>query len=248
MDKLIEEKRKDLSTLRALFEKPKLLDSRFKDIFKEDRISLIAELKPSSPVKGRFLNPDDMANILKDILETPISAISVLTDKHFSAKIENISMVRKMTSLPILRKDFIIDNIQIYESNFYEVDALLLIARILEKDKLQKLYDLTFKLGIEPIVEIYDVKELDKILPLNPSIIMINNRDLETFECNVLHTSEIMRYIPSHISVISASGISSREDILYLKDMGVRGALIGESIMTAENPKKKIMELMGIED
>jgi len=248
LDKIIEEKRKELLTVNTYFEEPKLLESRFKDIFRETGIKLIAELKPASPVKGRFLDPEGIFDILRTVIETPISAISVLTDKHFDARLENISMVRKMTSLPILRKDFIIDEVQIYESNFYEVDALLLIARILDKDKLQKLYNLTLKLGIEPIVEIYDIKELDKILTLNPGIIMINNRNLETFECDISHTAEVIKYIPSHISVISASGINSRRDVLYLEDMGARGILVGESIMKSEDPKKKIMELMGIED
>ena len=248
MDKIIEDKKREVSNYGIPSEELKLLRSRFKDIFKKDGVSLIAELKPASPVKGRFIEQSDIFNILKCILDTPISAVSVLTDKHFNGKIENISIVRTMTSLPILRKDFIIDEVQIYESNFYEVDALLLIARILERDRLQRLYKLTIELGIEPIVEVYDIKELDGILMLEPSIIMINNRNLETFECDISHTRDIIRYIPSNISVISASGIATREDVLRLEEVGVKGILVGESLMRSKDPRNKIMELMGIED
>ncbi|MGB9682920.1 MAG: indole-3-glycerol-phosphate synthase [bacterium] len=247
MDEIVEEKKRDLFASRKFFKEPKMLKSRFKDIFKNNGISLIAELKPASPVKGKFVNQDEIFDILKRILNAPISALSVLTDKHFNATTENISVVKAMTSLPVLRKDFIIDEVQIYESNFYEVDALLLIARILDRDKLQRLYELTIKLGIEPIIEVYSVRELDSVLKLEPSIVLINNRNLETFECDISHTEDIIKYIPYNILVISASGINTRNDVLRLETLGVKGILVGEAIMSSSDPRNKIMELMGIE-
>lgn len=248
LDSIIIDKKKEISSLKIYRNNYKIVNSNFKNIFSPGKIAFIAELKPASPVKGEFQNPSTLENVVKDLVDTPISAISVLTDRHFNASIENINLVRKYTKLPILRKDFIIDELQVYESSFYEVSAILLIARILERAKLESLYNLSLSLGIEPVVEIYGLEDLEKISTINPRIILINNRNLETFEVDITHTEKMMKYIPFGVLVISASGISTRQDIEYLSSLGIDGVLIGESIMRAHNPKRKIMELMGLAD
>ncbi|MCX7796732.1 MAG: indole-3-glycerol-phosphate synthase [bacterium] len=248
MDKIVQDKLDEIPSLRCYKSQYKFVNSQFRKIFSNRGIAIIGEVKPASPIKGEFRNRDNLEITVEELTKTPISAISVLTDRHFNACIENINLVKRYTDIPILRKDFIIDELQVFESSFYEVDAILLIARILSRDALKYLYNLSISLGIEPVVEIYSLEDLERSLELNPSIILINNRNLETFEVNIKHTEEIKRYIPDGIKVISASGISTREDIKYLKGLGVDGVLIGEALMRANNIREKIMELMGFED
>ena len=248
LDSIVLDKRKEIPSLEDYRRRYKIVSSNFKDIFSRGKISFIAEVKPASPVKGEFQGIDKLEGVIKDLTDAPISAISVLTDRHFNASIENINLVRRYSGLPILRKDFIIDELQVYESSFYEASAILLIARILDRAKLKSLYDLSLSLGMEPVVEIYGLEDLEKVLAVDPGIILINNRDLDTFEVDIRHTEKMMRYIPLGISIISASGISKREDIEYLNSLGIDGVLIGEAIMKSDKPGEKIMEMMGLAD
>lgn len=248
LDRIVQDKLNEIPSLEHYRNSCRVVRSRFKDIFSSRNIALIGEVKPASPVKGEFRSRDDIESTIKELSRTKISAISVLTDKHFNASIDNINLVRRYVSVPILRKDFIVDELQVFESSYYEVDALLLIARILNKRTLNHLYNLSISLGIEPVVEVYDLEDIEKTLELNPSVILINNRNLETFEVNIRHTEEVKRYIPDGIRIISASGISTKEDIKYLKDLGVDAVLIGEAIMKASNIREKIVELMDLED
>lgn len=248
LDRIVQDKLKEIPLLESYRDRFKVVKSRFKDIFSSEDIAFIGEVKPASPVKGEFLGREKLEATIKELTSTPISAVSVLTDSHFNASIENITLVRGYTDIPILRKDFIIDELQIFESSFYEVDAILLIARILSKESLKLLYSLTLSLGIEPVVEVYSREDLENVLELNPNIVLVNNRNLETFEVDIRHTEEIKRYIPSGIKIISASGISSREDIEYLEGLGIDGVLIGEAIMKSRDIRGKVMELMGIEN
>ncbi|MBC7319841.1 indole-3-glycerol-phosphate synthase [bacterium] len=248
LDRIVQDKAKEISSLECYRERYKVVRSRFKDIFINEKIAFIGEVKPASPVKGEFRSRDALELTVKELVTTPISAVSVLTDSHFNASIDNISLVKRYTDIPILRKDFIIDKLQVFESSFYEVDAILLIAKVLDRESLKSLYSLSISLGIEPVVEVYNLEDLEKVLELSPSIILINNRNLETFEVNIKHTEEIKRYIPDNIKIISASGISTREDIKYLRSLGVDGVLIGEAIMRASDIREKVMELMSLED
>lgn len=248
LDKIVQDKLKEIPSLERYRKQYRFIKSKFKNIFIDGKISFIGEVKPASPVKGEFRSKDDLDLTVKELTMTPISAISVLTDSHFNASIDNITLVKRYTDVPLLRKDFIIDELQIFESSFYEVDAILLIARILDKELFKTLYNLSISLGIEPVVEVYSLEDLEKALELNPSIILVNNRNLETFEVDIRHTEEIKRHIPEGIRVISASGISTREDIKYLKNLGIDGVLVGEAVMKASNIREKIMELMNLED
>lgn len=248
LDRIVHNKLKEIPSLEPYRNRYKIVDSHFRDIFNRGGIAFIGEVKPASPVKGEFLGRDNLEVTIRQLVDSPISAVSVLTDSHFNASIENINLVKRYTDIPILRKDFIIDELQVFESSFYEVDAILLIARILTEDSLRSLYNLSVSLGIEPVIEIYDLEDLEKSLMVNPSIILINNRNLETFEVDIRHTERMRRHIPDNVRIISASGISSRKDIEYLEGLGIDGVLVGEAIMKSADVRGKVKELMGIED
>ncbi|MCX7720271.1 MAG: indole-3-glycerol-phosphate synthase [Dictyoglomus thermophilum] len=248
LDKLVEEKRKVV--FNKIYKIPTTFPEKEKDYFfkilNQNRFNIIGEVKPASPVKGKLLSLpiSEMAKIYDDAKE--ISAISVLTAESFSASMNNLSLVRKITKKPILQKDFVIIPEQIYEGRILGADAVLLIARVLSEGDLKALYNLCLKLDVEPIIEVYDEKDLEKVLNLRPRIIMINNRDLTTFKVDINNTLKLLPYMPSDILVISASGIKDKEEVRILYESGVRAILVGESIVTSQNPKKKIEELFEV--
>jgi indole-3-glycerol phosphate synthase len=245
LDKLVEDKRKIIHN--RIYKIPTSFPYKEKDYFfntlAKNRFNIIAEVKPSSPVKGTLLSLS-ISEILRiyDMSEE-ISAISILTAESFSASLVNLQLARNITKKPLLQKDFILIPEQIYEGRLLGADAILLIARILMEEELESLYRLIIKLDMEPIIEIYDERDLEKVLKLNPRILMINNRDLSSFKVDIKNTIRLLSYIPKDILVISASGIKDKEDIKILYEHGVRAVLVGESIVTSENPKEKIMEL-----
>lgn len=247
LEDLVEEKRKYLK--KRSFTIPTSLPEKEKDVFFKTislpGLKLIAEIKPSSPVKGRLIKGFSISEIAEiyDELEE-ISCISVLTAESFSASLANLQGVRRITKKPILQKDFIITFEQVYEGRILGADAILLIARILSEKELENLYNLAITLDLEPIIEIYEKEELEKVLPLNPRILMINNRNLSNFQVNISHTLEILPYIPRNIYVISASGIKNEKEVEILYKAGVKGILVGESIITSLNPREKIKELL----
>ena len=154
-------------------------------------------------------------------------------------------MVRDAVSLPVLRKDFIIDPLQVQQSAACNADAMLLIAAILGKGQMEELYSAALELGLDPLIEIHSMEECERVLALSPTprCIGINNRDLMTFETNIATTLAIVPHIPKDIVVISESGIQSVEQAKTLQKAGVRGLLVGESLMRQEEPGKLIKEL-----
>ena len=172
--------------------------------------------------------------------------MSILTeDKFFLGKDEYLEQVNKTTSIPLLRKDFIIDEYQIYQSKVLGADAVLLIVSILSLEKLIKFKKLADELGLSCLVEVHNKRELDIALDAGVEIIGINNRDLKTFITSLKTTEELIKYIPKNKIVISESGINSRRDMEYLQKLGVNGVLIGESLMKSKNINQKISELRG---
>ncbi|MGB9857168.1 MAG: indole-3-glycerol phosphate synthase TrpC [Dictyoglomaceae bacterium] len=247
LEELVEEKKKYLNKRSFIIPNslPEKEGDKFLKIFNTPGIKLIAEIKPASPIKGKLLKNFSISEIAKIYDEAEeVSAISILTCESFSGELANLQLVRKITSKPILQKDFVLTFEQVYEGRILGADAILLIARILSQKELENLYNLAKSLDIEPIVEIYEREELEKVLPLNPRILIINNRNLSTFEVNIAHTLDILPYIPKNIYVISASGIKSEKDVEILYRAGVKGILVGESIITSINPKEKIRELL----
>ena len=203
----------------------------FRESLSKDGMSIIAEIKKASPSKGiikKDFNPEVIANIYEKI---NIDASSVLTEKNFfKGKDEYIRLVKGVTTKPILRKDFIIDEYQIFQAKYIGADAILLIVSIL-KNKLKSFYKLAEELGLQCIVEVHDREELEIALEAEVQIIGINNRNLKDFTVNLKNTEALIKYIPEEKIIISESGIQTSEDILYLNSIGANAVLIGETFM-----------------
>ena len=205
----------------------------------------ICEVKKASPSKG-IIQTDFNPNVQATLYEQGgASAISVLTDeKYFMGKLDYLKAIKKTVQLPVLRKDFIIDDYQIYESKAAGADLILLIARILSKEQLNEYYELAKELGLEVLIEIADPAEIDNI-PANPDkgVLGINNRNLHTFEVNLQNSINIKPNLPKGVPVISESGIYTADDCRLLFGHGFRGALIGESLMRAGSPVELLQQM-----
>jgi indole-3-glycerol phosphate synthase len=172
------------------------------------------------------------------------SAISVLTDeKFFQGHIDYLKSVRTNVSLPVLRKDFIIDILQVEQTALINADAMLLIAACLDDSLMKDLYQAAAELGIEVLIEIHNTKELDRAMRLDPLVIGINNRDLDTFVTDISVTVELIKHIPQNITVVSESGIRDGNDAAKLKTSGVRALLVGESLMRSDDTGGLVKEL-----
>lgn len=216
-------------------------------ISKPRQISLIAEIKKSSPSKGLIrenFNHQEIAGIYQ---EAGVQAISVLTEEDFfSGNINFINEVKAVTQAPVLRKDFIIEPYQIYESRFYGADAVLLIAGLLTQDEITNMTGIAAELGLDCLVEVHEEKELKKVLKLkNIPLIGINNRDLHTLETDFKTTEKLFPLIPKDKVVVVESGIKSYQDVLFLKILGVSAVLIGTAFMEAPDIRKRVEEVMG---
>jgi len=225
------EKEKIQNPLQSLInlENEKIRD--FEVALRAKGLSVIAEVKKASPSKGIIDPAFDPIKTALNYEKYRVDAISVLTEKkYFLGNNKNIKLVKEKTSMPILRKDFIIDKYQIYQSLFLGADAILLIAAVL-KDKLKGYYELATSLGLNCLVEVHNKVEIDFSLESGCKIIGINNRDLNDFHVDIHTTERLMEYIPKDKIIVSESGISSIEDISYLKSIGVHAVLIGESFM-----------------
>jgi indole-3-glycerol phosphate synthase len=220
--------------------------SFIKAINKARTISLIAEIKKQSPSRGIIrsnFNPQEIAVIYRDC---GVQAISVLTEEdYFAGNISYINEIKNLIKLPILRKDFILEEYQIYESRFFGADAVLLIADLLPKEKLSEMIKLANSLGLECLVEVHTEKELKKILGLKVALVGINNRDLHTLQVDSKTTEKLFPLIPKDKIVVVESGIKNYQDILFFKILGVNAVLIGEAFMEAEDIKAKVKEIMG---
>ncbi len=217
----------------------------FAPALKGDRIKLIAEVKKASPSKGVLRPYFDPMALAKTYAENGAAAISVLTDaEFFLGSPDHLAAIREAVSLPLLRKDFIYDEYQLYESAAYGADALLLITAILEPPQLEKMIAISRRLGLGCLVEVHNEEELKIALASGAEIIGINNRDLKTFEVDIETTRRLRPLVPDDKIVVSESGISRREDIKKLKEWGVDAVLIGEALLTAKNIPNKIKELM----
>lgn len=218
----------------------------FRGSISREIISLIAEIKKASPIKGIIredFNPLEITRIYED---NGADAISVLTEEDFfKGKDTYLRDIRKITGIPLLRKDFIFDEYQVYESRVLGADAILLITSILDKSQLTEYIGLSKELGMDPLVEVHHWKELDKALQSGADIIGINNRDLESFMTDINVTIELIRDIPEGKIAVSESGVSTREDVERLEAAGVKAILVGETLMKSRDIGGKIKELMG---
>jgi indole-3-glycerol phosphate synthase len=211
-----------------------------------DTIRLIAEVKKASPSKGVIREDFDPVEIAKIYARSGASCISVLTEeRYFKGKLEYLDQIRKAVGLPLLRKDFIIDEYQIYEARAAGADAVLLIAACLERKQIEDFLGVAGQSGLDVLVEAHTYKELDRALLAGASLVGINNRDLSTFNVSIRTSLDLIKDIPDDRTVVSESGIKSREDVLALQKAGVDAILVGESLMREKDIGKKVKELLG---
>ncbi len=203
-----------------------------------ERTNIIAEFKRRSPSKGTIRDDADAASIAKQYESGGASAISVLTEEdYFAGSLDDLRAVRETTTLPILRKDFVLDEFQVYESANIGADALLLIAAALEDETLLKLRKLTEDdLGMDALVEVHTAEELKRALACGARLIGVNNRDLTTFQVSLQTSVDLAAIAPREVVMVSESGIETSGDIEQLAGFGYRGFLIGETLMRADNP------------
>ncbi|MHC4605374.1 MAG: indole-3-glycerol phosphate synthase TrpC [Planctomycetota bacterium] len=256
LDAIVKRKKKDLARMKA--ERPfaelkaKVRNAApLQDFTKAVRggtgVSIIAEIKRASPSKGVLKEKLDPAEQARAYLEGGARAISVLTDEpFFQGSVDDLRAARKAAGLPVLRKDFVVEEYQLYEARVMLADAALLIARILEGGRLADSIALAREdLGLATLVEVHGEKELERALDAGATLIGINNRDLETFAVSLETTERLRPLVPDGTAVVSESGIARRDDIVRLGHLGVDGALIGEELVTSSDPAGKLRELLG---
>lgn len=208
-------------------------------------IALIAEIKKASPSKGLIRADFDPVEIAETYEAAGASAISVLTDeKYFQGRLEYLKAVHDAVNLPLLRKDFIVDEYQVHEARAACADAILLIVAALQKDELAKLMFLASDLGMSSLVEVHTADELETALEVGAKIIGINNRDLRTFEVKLETTLDLAPRIPDDRVLVSESGIRTRADVERLMSAGVDAILVGEALMREQDPGAKVRELL----
>ncbi len=213
-----------------------------------EEIRLIAEVKKASPSKGVIREDFDPVTIAQSYESSGASCLSVLTEqKFFQGRLEYLDELRKAVTLPLLRKDFIIDTYQIIEARAAGADAVLLIAACLERRQLEDFIGIARQLHLDVLVESHTYKELDKSLLAGAVLVGINNRDLATFTVDLQTTIDLMKDIPGDHTVVSESGIRTREDVLKLQRSGVDAVLVGEGLMREKDIEKKVKELLGKE-
>jgi len=219
----------------------------------DEDVNVIAEVKKASPSKGVIREDFDPLRIAVDYAEHEASAISVLTDeKFFQGDLAYLRQIRsEIDSVPLLRKDFTIDEYQIYEARAAGAGAILLIASILDKFQLVDYRKLAQELGMEALTEVHTEAEADRVAELGARIIGVNNRDLQTFSVDIKQTEKIIRLLggpmPGFI-FIAESGISKPEHVDYLRTVGVDAILVGESLMREKSPGLAILQLLGRND
>jgi len=242
--KRIEVLRKNREAFISLVKKAPPVFSFKKAIKREGKISLIGELKQASPSAGILRKDFSPLELAKKYEALRVNALSVLTEEDFFlGKINYIEEIKKSVNLPILRKDFILDEVQVLESRAAGADAILLIMRILDEVRLKRLYSLAKELGMDVLVEVHTEKELRKVLNCEVDIVGINNRSFDTFKVDISRTQKLIPFISGGVAKVSESGIKSLKDMLLLKGLGVDAALVGEAIMKAESIEEKVKEL-----
>lgn len=250
LDKIVAQKKIDLvefkknNNLDELKAKAKLMPKRasFKEALQKEGLSIIGELKKASPSKGIIVNDFKPIELLKEY-EKIVNAVSVLTEeKFFLGSPEYLKEASQNSELPLLRKDFIIDEIQIYEAKILGASAILLICAILTIDEIKNFSAIAKSLDLDVLLETHDEKEMKMAIECDADIIGINNRNLSTFELTIDTTLNLLPMIPEGKVVVSESGFHTAEDIVKLKGTRVNAILVGESFMRTDNIEKKAQE------
>ena len=217
-------------------------------ISKHGKMNLIAEIKKASPSAGVIKEDFSVEKVAEAYKMAKVDAISVLTDKKFfQGEIKYLNMAKNVIDIPILRKDFIVDEYQIYESRAYKADAILLIVRILERSQLADYLAMTKELEMAALVEVHSERELEQALYCNSEIIGINNRNLDTLKVDIETSLRIKGEVPEDKIVVSESGIKTRNDVKKLYKYGMHAILVGEILMRSDNIESEVRKLIGKE-
>lgn len=248
LDKIVEDKKLRLrehkakvgeAQMRQLAEETLRIDPpSFYQALAKPGISIIGEFKKASPSLGKIASKIGLTERIEEY-NTAVDAISCLTEEdHFCGNAAYLEEIRKISPLPILRKDFMIDAYQFYEAKVIGADAILLIAAILDDVQIKDFYQLTEELGLDALVEVHDERELERALRLDARIIGVNNRDLRDFTIRLETTKWLSELMPEDKVLVAESGIVCDEDVKFLKECGVDAFLIGRAFMEAQNPRE----------
>ena len=209
-------------------------------------MGMIAEVKKASPSAGLIRADFDPVEIARVYESAGASCISVLTDEQFfQGHLDFLRQIRQAVSLPVMRKEFILDRYQVLEARAAGADCILLIAECLDDCKLRELYFYAAELGMESLIEIYEPDNLPRVLALEPNLLGVNNRNLKTFVTELGHSLSLKKQVPESCLFVSESGIRTREDVVRLQDGGVRAILVGETLMRADDIAGKVRDLLG---
>lgn len=240
----VEKRKVSSAQLQEQIQKAPELRGAFKAL-NNDGMKLIAEIKRSSPSKGNLSSIDNPASLAIEYENGGADVISVLTEqRRFKGNIEDLIAVRSAVKLPVLRKDFIVTEFQIYESRILGADLLLLIVAALTKSQLTDFYQLATELGMDVLVEVHDLKEAEIAVDIGSKMIGVNCRNLKTLEVNDKNFELILPHLPASVLKVAESGISSRAQVLSVQELGAKAILIGETLVKAGNPVHTIKELL----
>lgn len=253
LDKICEQKLLEIAELKkqsldVIENKLHKIATPFLDAISKQGVNIIAEVKKASPSAGVLREDFDPKEIASIYEQNGAVAISVITDKKFfGGDIAYLKSVRSEVSLPLLRKDFILDEAQIMEAKNYGADAVLLISSILDKNRLKELFDFVGLVGLEALIEVHDTVELEEVLSVvKPSMIGVNNRNLKDFNVDLQTFAETAKYIPKDVVTVAESGINVAEDIDFLHKNGANAFLVGTSLVRVPDVGQKLRELIRI--
>lgn len=253
LEEILDNKRREVARLKKTMPMDRLADKpgyarkclSLRKALNNEGIAIIAEIKKASPSKSVIRADFNPVKIAREYVEGGAAALSILTDRRFfQGDIYYLTDVRPSVPIPILRKDFIIDSYQLTEAKAFGADAILLIASVLETERLRELHVEATELGLECLVEVHDERDLNIFDSIGISLVGINNRNLSNFSVDVGTTMRIASLLPPGVTVVSESGISSRADIENLAQHGIRAVLIGESLMRSPQPGEKLRSLL----
>ena len=252
LDSIIEGVREDLAARRgsmgALHERidaqAPALDAH--SFLSRDEMNVIAEVKRSSPSKGNLAPISDPAALAEKYQEAGAAAVSVLTEKRrFGGSLADLDAVRSRIEIPVLRKDFMVDEYQFLEARAHGADIVLLIVAALSKSQLKDFYDLATELGMASLVEVHTQSELESAMDISSRIVGVNSRNLKTLEVSASVFEELIPTIPSSVIRVAESGISTRADVAQAQKAGATAILVGESLVKSGNPISAMRELLG---
>jgi indole-3-glycerol phosphate synthase len=253
LDQIIASKKKEVALKKAVvsiqqLENSDLFNSKTNSLRKSimnSPFGIIAEHKRRSPSKATINNNFSVEEVVKGYENAGASGISILTDNHyFGGSLDDLILARAAVKIPLLRKEFIIDDYQILEAKANGADAILLIAAVLSKEEIKQLSEFAQSLALEVLLEVHSLEELEKSIMPCIDLIGVNNRNLKTFELSLQTSIDLIKHIPKDFVKISESGISQIDDIKLLKNEGFQGFLIGENFMKTNNPGESLAQFI----